>query len=59
VDSNGNKDHLGNFGPTLKSTLHGTNSTGSFQFHFSGESSLVLLAGLQGNECCGLQQGQG
>ena len=43
VDNSGNKDHQGNFGPTLDSTLHGTNSTGSFQFQFSGESPQRLV----------------
>ncbi|KAH9479176.1 hypothetical protein JR316_0007762 [Psilocybe cubensis] len=30
------KDNQGNFGKTLRSTLHGTNSNGTFQFQFSG-----------------------
>ena len=56
VDSNGTMDSQGNFGPTLKSTLHGTNGTGSFQFRFSGQSFQLLFGGL--NEHCGPKQGQ-
>jgi hypothetical protein len=37
VDNTGDQNSRGNFGTTLKSTLHGTNGTGSFQFGFSGE----------------------
>ncbi|KAF8159353.1 hypothetical protein B0H34DRAFT_767602 [Crassisporium funariophilum] len=42
LDSSGFKNAVGNFGPTLKSTLHGINSTGSLQFHFSGTSISLL-----------------
>ncbi|KIM39686.1 hypothetical protein M413DRAFT_447143 [Hebeloma cylindrosporum] len=49
VDSTGIKDDQGNFGATLKSTLHGTNSTGSFQFRFSGTAIDVFGTTDQGN----------
>ena len=36
IDSTGRKDNQGNFGATLKGTLHGTNTNGSFTYNFSG-----------------------
>jgi len=33
----GSQDTRGNFGPTYKSTLHGTNDTASLSFAFNGE----------------------
>lgn len=36
ADDTGSQDANGNFGPTFGSTLHGTNSSGSFYFPFSG-----------------------
>ncbi|KDR80873.1 hypothetical protein GALMADRAFT_115932 [Galerina marginata CBS 339.88] len=35
-------DGRGNFGPTLKSTLHGTNSSGTLRFTFSGSQMSVF-----------------
>ncbi|KAF9479548.1 hypothetical protein BDN70DRAFT_806815 [Pholiota conissans] len=42
VDNTGDLNNQGNFGATLKSTLHGTNGTGSLQFQFSGTQVAVF-----------------
>ena len=40
----GNRDATGNFGPSYKSTLHGTNEDASLSFAFNGETSLLPFA---------------
>ncbi|KAF9560134.1 hypothetical protein CPC08DRAFT_637020, partial [Agrocybe pediades] len=41
LDDTKQKDDVGNFGPTLQGTLHGTNSNGTFTFSFSGIDIVV------------------
>ncbi|PPQ69586.1 hypothetical protein CVT25_000960 [Psilocybe cyanescens] len=42
LESDGEKDSAGNFGPTLRSTLHGTSSNGTFRYQFSGTQISVF-----------------
>ncbi len=44
VNSQGNQDAIGNFGPAYRSTLHGTNLNATLSFNFTGESMLRQLS---------------
>ena len=43
-DDSGAFDTMGNFGPPMLGTLHGTNSTASFKYTFSGEFISVFVS---------------
>lgn len=42
-DDSGTLDTMGNFGPPMLGTLHGTNSTASFTYKFSGALIPLLM----------------